>query len=69
MILSYIEIHDIGYNNMYLKCSIYRKVKTNYLLIILNLDYSAGFGGKFGVQKDRQDKVCCSFILLFLSSL
>lgn len=21
-------------------------------------DYSTGFGGKFGVQSDRQDKVC-----------
>lgn len=26
-------------------------------LFILLLDYSKGFGGKYGVQKDRMDKV------------
>lgn len=26
------------------------------LLFLFNLDYSVGFGGKFGVQTDRQDK-------------
>ena len=67
--ISYSEIYDSEYNNMYLKCSICMEVKTNYMFIILNLDYSTGFGGKFGVQKDRQDKVCFSFIVLVISSL
>lgn len=27
------------------------------------LDYSKGFGGKYGVQKDRMDKVCmCPYV-------
>ena len=26
-------------------------------VFIIRADYSKGFGGKFGVQKDRQDKV------------
>ena len=26
------------------------------LIICMFQDYSAGFGGKYGVQKDRQDK-------------
>lgn len=26
------------------------------MLLLLFLDYSSGFGGKFGVQKDRVDK-------------
>lgn len=29
------------------------------LLLVLLLDYSKGFGGKYGVQKDRMDKVSC----------
>lgn len=28
-------------------------------LFILRLDYAKGFGGKYGVQKDRMDKVSC----------
>ena len=28
-----------------------------YILSKISLDYSKGFGGKFGVQKDRQDEV------------
>jgi len=30
---------------------------TSVIFIYIPLDYSKGFGGKYGVQKDRVDKV------------
>lgn len=29
----------------------------DFFVVILLVDYSKGFGGKYGVQKDRVDKV------------
>ena len=36
----------------------FRKFQYDYMLLIFGilLDYSKGFGGKFGVQQDRVDK-------------
>ena len=35
------------------------------MYLVFVLDYSKGFGGKYGVQRDRQDKVGNSSILTF----
>ena len=34
----------------------YKYVPCEMCLIFLSADYAVGFGGKFGVQKERQDK-------------
>lgn len=41
------------------RCVEYRSTKEEVsvnLMRLLFVDYKTGFGGKFGVQKDRQDK-------------
>ena len=38
------------------------------MIVLILLDYSSGFGGKYGVEKEKQDKVrICghSFLILF----
>ena len=30
-------------------------------VVVMTVDYSSGFGGKYGVQKDRQDQSALGF--------
>ena len=37
----------------------------SFIIIIMFIDYSKGFGGKFGVQSDRKDDVSTGIFLAY----
>lgn len=46
--------------------SLVNMINAQYQWIYLFVDYSKGFGGKYGVQKDRVDKVKNNFIFYLI---
>lgn len=63
LVSAYIRMY-IGIVCRYVKC--YNLVKSLRVIVgdlcfIFPTDYSQGFGGKFGVQKDRQDKAAAGW--------